>query len=60
MHLKNPAAVRLISSAVGGIIVSFFSGSPLQVSKAANDLAITIAAYSSEFSFKTIVLIIIL
>jgi MFS superfamily sulfate permease-like transporter len=57
---EKAAAVGLLSSAIGGIVVGFFSGSPLQVSGAANGAAITIAAFASEFGFKTTSLIIVL
>mgnify|MGYP006282075533 CR=1 FL=1 len=57
---ETAAAVGLISSAVGGIIVGMFSGSPLQVSGAANGAAITVAAFVSELGFEAVGVIVTL
>jgi MFS superfamily sulfate permease-like transporter len=57
---ETAAAVGLISSAVGGILVGMFSGSPLQVSGAANGAAVTVAAFVSDLGFEAVGVIITL
>lgn len=57
---ETAAAVGLISSAVGGILVGLFSGSPLQVSGAANGAAVTVAAFVSDLGFEAVGVIVML
>ena len=57
---ETAAAVGLISSAVGGILVGMFSGSPLQVSGAANGAAVTVAAFVSDLGFEAVGVIVTL
>ena len=55
---ESAAAVGLISSAIGGILVGMFSGSPLQVSGAANGAAVTVAAFIGDLGFEAIGMIV--
>jgi MFS superfamily sulfate permease-like transporter len=57
---ETAAAVGLISSAVGGILVGMFSGSPLQVSGAANGAAVTVAAFVGDLGFEAVGVIVTL
>lgn len=57
---ETAAAVGLISSAVGGILVGMFSGSPLQVSGAANGAAVTVAAFVGDLGFEAVGVIVML
>lgn len=57
---ENAAAVGLISGAVGGIVVGFLSGSPLQVSGAANGAAVMVAVFIKDFGFEAIGVIVII
>ncbi|WP_051133987.1 SulP family inorganic anion transporter [Methylocystis sp. ATCC 49242] len=57
---EKAAAVGLISGAIGGVVVGFFSGCALQVSGAANGAAVTVAAFASELGFEALGLIVML
>ncbi len=57
---EKAAAVGLISGVVGGVVVGALSGSPLQVSGAANGAAVMVALFVKELGFDALGLIIIL
>jgi MFS superfamily sulfate permease-like transporter len=57
---QNAAAVGLISGAIGGIVVGLLSGSPLQVSGAANGAAVMVAVFVKDFGLEAIGIIVII
>ncbi|HET6374784.1 MAG TPA: SulP family inorganic anion transporter, partial [Methylocella sp.] len=57
---EKAAAAGLISSMVGGIVVGFLSGSPLQVSGAANGAAVMVALFVKELGFEALGLIVMI
>lgn len=57
---EKAAAAGLISSMVGGIVVGLLSGSPLQVSGAANGAAVMVALFVKELGFEALGLIVVI
>lgn len=57
---EKAAAVGLISGVVGGVVVGLLSGSPLQVSGAANGAAVMVALFVKDLGFEVLGLIVIL
>jgi len=57
---ENAAAVGLISGAIGGLVVGLLSGTPLQVSGAANGAAVMVAVFAKEHGFEAIGLIVMI
>lgn len=56
----SAAAVGLISAIVGGIVVGALSGSPLQVSGAANGAAVMVAVFVKDLGFEVLGVIVLL
>jgi MFS superfamily sulfate permease-like transporter len=57
---ENAAAVGLVSGAIGGIVVGLLSGSPLQVSGAANGAAVMVAVFVKDFGLEAIGVIVMI
>lgn len=57
---ERAAAVGLVSGVIGGVVVGLLSGSPLQVTGAANGAAVTVAVFVKDFGFETLGVIVIL
>lgn len=51
---ENAAAVGLISGVIGGVVVGALSGTPLQVSGAANGAAVMVAVFVKEHGFESL------
>lgn len=57
---ENAAAVGLISGVIGGIVVGFLSGCPLQVSGAANGAAVMAAVFIKDLGFEAFGIIVMI
>jgi MFS superfamily sulfate permease-like transporter len=57
---ENAAAVGLISGIIGGVVVGALSGSPLQVSGAANGAAVMVAVFVRDLGFEVLGVIVML
>ena len=57
---ENATAVGIISGIIGGVVVGPLSGSPLQVSGAANGAAVMVAIFIKDFGFQALGLIVLL
>ncbi len=57
---ESAASVGLISGAIGGLVVGLLSGTPLQVSGAANGAAVMVAVFAKEHGFEALGLIVII
>jgi MFS superfamily sulfate permease-like transporter len=57
---EHAAAVGLVSGIVGGVVVGALSGSPLQVSGAANGAAVMVAVFARDLGFEALGVIVLL